>query len=225
MRDGALPMDRPVGAGGDRSDRNGPGYVGPDLGLVKPSRGPAAGLAELAGGRVPGTATRSPVARRGATTPPDGKFGAPLPASSAASAGPACAPRDRPLTLCHLLVAQGSCEQIDKMAAGPTYSAGGRRAPAAALLVDPSTTPAWRVGAQNRAHSGWPTFVLVSASHTFPASSARPRVGAENPVTASDQRLDRWLTSAITARRPPPAAQHDRSPWLFDSHILCSLAC
>ena len=39
VRDGALPMDRPVGAGGDRSDRNGPGYVGPDLGLASPSRG------------------------------------------------------------------------------------------------------------------------------------------------------------------------------------------
>ena len=37
------------------------------------------------------------------------------------------APRNRNLTLRHILVAQGSRAQIDKIAAGPTYSAGGRR--------------------------------------------------------------------------------------------------
>jgi hypothetical protein len=140
-------MDRPVGAGGDRSDRNGPGYVGPDLGLVNPSRGPAAGLAER---WRQGPGDSDPFSRREARR--DHAAGRQVRSTFAGIVcslrRPACAPRDRALTLCHLLVAQGRCAQIDKMAAGPTYNAGGRRAPAAALLVDPSTRPAWRPSAR-----------------------------------------------------------------------------
>jgi len=83
-------------------------------------------LAELADCGVPGTAIRSPVARRGATTPPDGKFGAPLPASSAASADPLA----RPGTGCSLyamsLSLRGS--RADRQdGGGPDVQAGGRR--------------------------------------------------------------------------------------------------
>ena len=195
------PADGPAGRGGrDRSDRNGPGYVDPDLGLVNPSRGPAAGLAELAGGRVPGTATRSPVARRGATTPPDGKFGAPLPASSAASADPACAPRDRPHTLCHVLVAQGSCAQIDKTAAGPTYSAGGGRAQAAALQVSQVTFNGPRAAASARAR-GRPA-----------APCGRRGVGVAVAATNRATSLTgcRRLASAVAT--PPPDQLSDGRP-------------
>ena len=62
------------------------------------STGPtnSAGLAELAGCGVPGSADPFSRPRRGATTPPNGKFGAPLPASSAASADPLARPGTGP---------------------------------------------------------------------------------------------------------------------------------
>src|SRR5919112_2461128 len=86
-------------------------------------------LAELADCGVPGTAIRSPVARRGATTPPDGKFGAPLPASSAASADPLA----RPGTAAHVTPCPrrsgGRADRQD--GAGPDVQAGGRRGSAA----------------------------------------------------------------------------------------------
>ena len=62
------------------------------------ARGPLTQLVSLnsaaAGSR--GLTIRSPATRRGATTPPDGKFGAPLPASSAASADPLTRPGTGP---------------------------------------------------------------------------------------------------------------------------------
>jgi hypothetical protein len=56
----------------------------------------SAGLAEFAGCGVPGSADPFSRPRRGATTPPNGKFGAPLPALSAASADPLARPGTGP---------------------------------------------------------------------------------------------------------------------------------
>jgi hypothetical protein len=186
-------MDRPVGAGGDRSDRNGPGCVGPDLGLVNPSRGPAAGLAELAGGRVPGTATRSPVARRGATTPPDGKFGAPLPASSAASADPLARPGTGPslyaMSWSLRAVARRSTRWRRARRTAPVAAA-----PAAALLVDPSTRPAWRPSARVR------DVTWVLGAHRVESPSLSPG------WTRSSSAVPRNASSTNRSRPTPTAS-------------------
>ena len=196
VRDGALPMDRPVGAGGDRSDRNGPGYVGSDLGLVNPG---ASGWPRRTRWRQ-GPGDSDPFSRREARR--DHAAGRQVRSTFAGIVcslrRPACAPRDRPLTLRHFLVAQGSCAQIDKMAAGPTYSAGGRRAPAGALLVDPSTRPAWRPSARVRDVTGFsaPTGIGAGEQHQPARRAARIRY-ASRKATAEDHAGPPW---AVTAR-------------------------
>jgi hypothetical protein len=100
-----LPAEKQSGAGVEHAGDDVTSLASARSSVIGPScvGGPAAqgltnsaGLAEFAGCGVPGSADPFSRPRRGATTPPNGKFGAPLPALSAASADPLARPGTDP---------------------------------------------------------------------------------------------------------------------------------